>query len=50
MPVTYASAAELAAALRRAEEAHAAHERETGPDPDWPAWYAAFMEREQTGG
>ncbi|MFD1546402.1 hypothetical protein [Nonomuraea guangzhouensis] len=50
MRATYDSAAELAAALRRAETAHGKHEEETGqPDPDWPDWYAQFMVNEQTG-
>lgn len=48
MPATYDSAAALAAALRRAEEAHGRHEEEIGhPDPDWPDWYARYMEQEQ---
>jgi hypothetical protein len=50
MPVTYDSAVDLAAALRRAEEAHGRHEAEIGrPDPDWPGWYAQFMVDEQSG-
>jgi hypothetical protein len=50
MPLTFDSAADLAQALRRAEEAHGRHEAETGePDPDWPTWYAQFLEREQAG-
>jgi hypothetical protein len=33
--------ADLADALRRAEAAHAKHEKEIGrPDPDWSDWYA----------
>ncbi|MEH0985130.1 hypothetical protein [Micromonospora sp. CPCC 205556] len=47
MPTTYDSVADLAAALRRAEAAHGRHEQETGPDPDWPAWYAQYMADEQ---
>jgi hypothetical protein len=48
MPVTYGSAADLAEALRRAEAAHGVHEKEIGhADPDWPDWYASFMEQEQ---
>ncbi|MEU5534398.1 hypothetical protein [Streptomyces sp. NPDC020362] len=48
MATTYASAAELAAALRRAAEAHGRHEEEIGhADPDWPDWYARFMVEEQ---
>ncbi|MEU4223040.1 hypothetical protein AB0F17_01990 [Nonomuraea sp. NPDC026600] len=50
MQATYASTAELAAALRRAEAAHGKHEEEIGqPDPDWPDWYAQYMVDEQTG-
>ncbi len=50
MPATYDSPADLAAALRRAEEAHGRHEKELGhPDPDWPGWYAEFMVDEQSG-
>jgi hypothetical protein len=48
MPATYDSATVLAAALRRAEAAHGRHEEEIGhPDPDWPDWYARYMEQEQ---
>jgi hypothetical protein len=48
--VTFTSATELAAALRRAEAAHAEHEKRTGqPDPNWPDWYAEYIVREQTG-
>lgn len=48
MPVTYDSAADLAEALRRAEAAHGVHEQEIGhADPDWPDWYASYMEQEQ---
>lgn len=50
MATTYGSAAELAAALRRAAAAHGRHEAEIGhPDPDWPDWYAQFMVQEQAG-
>ena len=50
MQATYGSAAELAAALRRAEAAHGKHEEEIGKaDPDWPDWYAQYMVDEQTG-
>ena len=50
MPATYASVADLAAALRRAEEAHGRHEKELGhADPDWPDWYAQHMVDEQPG-
>jgi catechol 2,3-dioxygenase-like lactoylglutathione lyase family enzyme len=47
---TFASAADLAGALRRAAEAHHAHETALGaPDPDWPDRYAAFMAAERAG-
>jgi hypothetical protein len=50
MQVTYESAADLAQALRRAAAAHGKHEEQTGhPDPDWPDWYAQYMEDEQAG-
>ena len=49
MQVTYGSAAELAAALRRAEAAHGKYEEELGQaDPNWPDWYAQHMVDEQT--
>ena len=48
---TFASVNDLASALRRAEAAHGEHERRTGQrDENWPAWYAEYMMREQTGG
>jgi catechol 2,3-dioxygenase-like lactoylglutathione lyase family enzyme len=48
---TFASIADLAAALRRAAAAHGEHEARTGAaDPDWPDWYADHMVREQAGG
>ena len=47
---TYASAADLAQALRRAEAAHGEHEKRTGKrDENWPDWYAEYMLREQSG-
>jgi catechol 2,3-dioxygenase-like lactoylglutathione lyase family enzyme len=47
---TYASVADLAQALRRAEAAHGQHEARTGQrDQNWPAWYAEYMVREQSG-
>jgi hypothetical protein len=50
MPATYDSAAELAAALRRAEAAHGRYEEELGQaDPNWPDWYAQYMVNEQAG-
>jgi predicted enzyme related to lactoylglutathione lyase len=46
----FASTADLAGALRRAEAAHGEHEKRTGAaDPDWPGWYAAYMVAEQAG-
>ena len=48
---TFASASDLASALRRAEAAHGLHEKRTGQrDANWPDWYAAYMVAEQTGG
>ena len=47
---TYASASDLAQALRRAEAAHGEHEKRIGKaDPNWPDWYAQYMVREQAG-
>jgi catechol 2,3-dioxygenase-like lactoylglutathione lyase family enzyme len=47
---TFASADDLASALRRAAAAHGEHEARTGQeDPDWPVWYAEYMVREQAG-
>jgi predicted enzyme related to lactoylglutathione lyase len=47
---TYASVGDLAQALRRAEAAHGQHEKRTGQrDDNWPAWYAEYMVREQSG-
>jgi catechol 2,3-dioxygenase-like lactoylglutathione lyase family enzyme len=47
---TFASAAELAAALRRAAAAHGEHEKATGGhDTNWPDWYAEYIVREQAG-
>ena len=46
----FASAKDLATALRRAAAAHGQHEKRTGqPDPNWPEWYAAYMVAEQAG-
>jgi len=45
----YVSAADLEGALRRAEAAHAEHEKRTGQDGDWAAWYASYMAAEQAG-
>jgi catechol 2,3-dioxygenase-like lactoylglutathione lyase family enzyme len=47
---TFASAADLANAMRRAEAAHGEHEKRIGAaDPDWPDWYAEYMVAEQAG-
>jgi predicted enzyme related to lactoylglutathione lyase len=47
---TFASAADLAAALRRAAAAHGEHEKRTGGhDVNWPDWYAEYIVREQAG-
>jgi catechol 2,3-dioxygenase-like lactoylglutathione lyase family enzyme len=47
---TFASVADLASALRRAEAAHGDHEKRSGAaDPNWPDWYAAYMVAEQAG-
>ena len=47
---TYASIADLANAMRRAETAHGEHEQRTGErDEDWPTWYATYMAAEQAG-
>jgi catechol 2,3-dioxygenase-like lactoylglutathione lyase family enzyme len=54
----YVSAADLEAALRRAEAAHREHEKHTGnshlfhrsdQDKNWLAWYATYMIAEQAG-
>jgi hypothetical protein len=38
---TFATANDLASALRRAAAAHGQHEARTGQaDPNWPDWYA----------
>ena len=48
---TFASANELASALRRAEAAHGKYEARIGQgrDENWPDWYAAYMVAEQSG-
>jgi catechol 2,3-dioxygenase-like lactoylglutathione lyase family enzyme len=47
---SYATASELAAAMRRASIAHGQHEKRTGEaDPDWPDWYAKYMVAEHAG-
>jgi catechol 2,3-dioxygenase-like lactoylglutathione lyase family enzyme len=49
--ITFASASDLAKAMRRAETAHGEHEKRMGGqrDENWPAWYAEYMAAEQTG-
>jgi len=47
---TFASAKDLASAMRRASAAHGEHEKRIGAaDPNWPDWYAEYMVREQAG-
>ncbi|WP_346766508.1 VOC family protein [Streptomyces sp. A1547] len=47
---TFASAEDLASALRRAAAAHGEHERRIGAeDSNWPDWYAQYMVSEQAG-
>jgi catechol 2,3-dioxygenase-like lactoylglutathione lyase family enzyme len=47
---TFASANDLASALRRAAAAHGEHEQRNGQrDAKWPDWYAAYMAAEQAG-
>jgi catechol 2,3-dioxygenase-like lactoylglutathione lyase family enzyme len=48
---TFASANDLASAMRRASVAHGKHEERTGGqrDENWPDWYAAYMAAEQSG-
>jgi len=48
---SFASVADLAATLRRAEAAHGEHEKRTGGqrDENWPDWYAEYMVSEQSG-
>jgi catechol 2,3-dioxygenase-like lactoylglutathione lyase family enzyme len=48
---SFASASDLASALRRATEAHGEHEKRNGGqrDENWPDWYAEYMVREQAG-
>jgi catechol 2,3-dioxygenase-like lactoylglutathione lyase family enzyme len=46
----YASANDLASAMKRAETAHGEHEKRLGKrDENWPAWYAEYMVAEQSG-
>lgn len=47
---TFSSSTELARALRRAEAAHAEHEKRTGQrDAAWSDWYAEYVVAEQSG-
>ena len=47
---TFASAVDLANAMRRASAAHGEHETRTGEhDENWPEWYAEYMVAEQSG-
>jgi catechol 2,3-dioxygenase-like lactoylglutathione lyase family enzyme len=47
---SFASATDLAGALRRAEAAHGEHEKRIGhADPNWPDWYASYIVAEQAG-
>jgi len=47
---TFASANDLASALRRAAAAHGEHEKRIGAhDANWPDWYASYMVAEQAG-
>ena len=47
---TFASANDLASAMRRAAAAHGEHEKRNGQhDANWPDWYAAYMAAEQGG-
>jgi len=50
-PTSFTSATDLASALKRAALAHGQHEARTGGqrDENWPAWYAEYMVREQSG-
>src|SRR5205814_6731123 len=46
----FASANDLASALRRAAAAHGEHEKCIGQaDPNWPDWYAVYIAAEQVG-
>jgi catechol 2,3-dioxygenase-like lactoylglutathione lyase family enzyme len=48
---TFASAEDLASAMRRAEKAHGEHEKRMGGvrDENWSDWYAEYMVAEQKG-
>jgi hypothetical protein len=46
----FASANDLASAMRRAAAAHGEHEKRNGQrDANWPDWYAGYMAAEQVG-
>jgi catechol 2,3-dioxygenase-like lactoylglutathione lyase family enzyme len=47
---SFASASDLAGALRRAEAAHGEHEKRIGhADPNWPEWYSGYIVADQSG-
>jgi catechol 2,3-dioxygenase-like lactoylglutathione lyase family enzyme len=48
---SFASASDLASAMRRASAAHGEHETRMGGqrDEDWPDWYSAYVVAEQAG-
>jgi predicted enzyme related to lactoylglutathione lyase len=47
---SFATANDLAEAMRRASAAHGEHEKRIGAaDPNWPDWYALYIVREQAG-
>ena len=47
---TFADAADLASAMRRAEKAHGEHEKRLGQrDENWSDWYAEYMVADQSG-
>lgn len=47
---TFASASDLASAMRRASAAHGEHEKRIGQrDEGWPDWYAEYIVAEQAG-
>jgi catechol 2,3-dioxygenase-like lactoylglutathione lyase family enzyme len=47
---TFASANDLASAMRRAAAAHSEREKSNGQrDANWPDWYAAYIAAEQAG-
>ena len=47
---TFSSSRDLASALERAANAHGEHEKRIGHhDANWPAWYAEYLVKEQSG-